>query len=203
LPHIDYYFSTISPYVYLAGTRLEATAARHRATITYRPVDVLALFARTGGTQPADRPECRMDYRLQELRRQSAKAGFPINFTPRFRPTNPAPSAYAVIAAQDALAKTGSGDLGGLVHGFARGMWADERDIAEDEVVRDLLTTHGFDPRLADSGMLLGAETYAANLEDAATRGVFGVPFYITQADERFWGQDRLDDLDLHLAGKL
>ncbi|MGB7270919.1 MAG: 2-hydroxychromene-2-carboxylate isomerase, partial [Albidovulum sp.] len=34
-------------------------------------------------------------------------------------------------------------------------------------------------------------------------RGVFGAPFYITGDDERFWGQDRLDDLDLHLAGKL
>lgn len=33
-------------------------------------------------------------------------------------------------------------------------------------------------------------------------RGVFGAPFYIV-GDERFWGQDRLGDLDLHLAGKL
>ena len=42
-----------------------------------------------------------------------------------------------------------------------------------------------------------------ANLEEAANRGVFGAPFYITDGDERFWGQDRLDDLDLHLSGKL
>ena len=40
------------------------------------------------------------------------------------------------------------------------------------------------------------------NLEEAVARGVFGVPFYVV-GDERFWGQDRLDDLDLHLAGKL
>ena len=33
--------------------------------------------------------------------------------------------------------------------------------------------------------------------------GVFGVPFYIVDGSERFWGQDRLDDLDLHLSGKL
>ncbi len=26
-------------------------------------------------------------------------------------------------------------------------------------------------------------------------RGVFGAPFYITEDDQRFWGQDRLDDL--------
>lgn len=50
--------------------------------------------------------------------------------------------------------------------------------------------------------MLAAAETYVANLEEAVSRGVFGVPFYIV-GDEMFWGQDRLDDLDLHLAGKL
>ena len=48
----------------------------------------------------------------------------------------------------------------------------------------------------------MAAETYAANLEEAVSRGVFGVPFFIT-GEERFWGQDRLEDLDLHLAGKL
>ena len=50
--------------------------------------------------------------------------------------------------------------------------------------------------------MLAAAETYANNLEEAVSRGVFGVPFYIV-GDERFWGQDRLEDLDLFLAGKL
>ena len=65
----------------------------------------------------------------------------------------------------------------------------------------DILKAHGFDPALSFSGMLIGAETYAANLEEAALRGVIGVPFLITGGDARFWGQDRLDDLDRHLAG--
>jgi len=73
----------------------------------------------------------------------------------------------------------------------------------EDDVIRDCLSVAGFDPALADSGMMVGAETYAANLEEAVNRGAFGAPFYITDDDQRFWGQDRIDDLDLHLAGKL
>ena len=68
--------------------------------------------------------------------------------------------------------------------------------------MRDCLKEAGFDPALADSGLLEGAETYAANLEEAVERGVFGAPFYIV-GEQRFWGQDRLEDLDLHLAGKL
>ena len=55
MAHIDYFFATISPYTYLAGTRLEAIAAKHGATISYKPMDVVTLFGRTGGVKPAER----------------------------------------------------------------------------------------------------------------------------------------------------
>ena len=199
MTHIDYFFSTISPFTYLAGTRLEEIAAKHGAAVTYKPLDIMALFARTGGTSPKDRHVSRQEYRLQELRRQTVKTGLPLNAKPAFWPTNAAPSAYAIIAAQSA----GHGDMGALVHGILRACWAEEKDIAQDDVVRGCLEAAGFDGGLADSGLLAGAETYAANLEEAVNRGVFGAPFYITDSDERFWGQDRLDDLEAHLAGTL
>ena len=50
--------------------------------------------------------------------------------------------------------------------------------------------------------MLSGAETYAANQEHAVAAGVFGAPFYVTADGATFWGQDRLVDLDWHLAGQ-
>ena len=201
--HIDYFFSTISPFTYLAGTRLEQIAAKHGATVTYKPLDIGALFARTGGTALKDRHESRKEYRLQELKRGGVKAGMKINLQPMFWPANPAPSSYAIIAAQAAKAKGAEGDVGALAHGFLSACWAEEKDIADDGVVRGLLSRHGFDADLADKGMLMGAETYADNLEEAVNRGAFGSPFYITDTDQRFWGQDRLDDLDLHLAGRL
>ena len=73
LAHIDYYFSTMSPFTYLAGTTLEQIAARHGATITYKPLDIVALFARTGGVAPADRHPSRQSYRAQEILRQARK----------------------------------------------------------------------------------------------------------------------------------
>ena len=199
MTEITYYFATVSPYTYLAGTRLEEIAARHGAAIRYKPLDIMGLFARTGGTPPKDRHPSRQEWRLQELRRQAAKAGLPINLRPAHWPTNPAPSSYAVIAA----IHDGSGDVGALVHGLTRACWAEERDIAQDDVIRDCLAAAGFDPALSDRGMLAGAEEYARNLEEAVAAGAFGAPFYVTDGDERFWGQDRLDDLDAHLAGRL
>jgi len=197
--HIDYYLSTLSPYAYLAGNRLEQMAAKHGASVTYKPLDVLQLFARTGGQAPKDRHPARMAYRAQELPRQAKKTGLPFNFRPAHWPTNAAPSSYAIIAAQNA----GGGDLGGLVQAILRACWAEDRDIAEDDVIKACLEQSGFDPKLADSGLLSGAETYAANLEQAVAANVFGVPFYVVDSGQSFWGQDRLDDLEQHLAGKL
>lgn len=197
LANIDYYFASVSPYTYLAGTRLETIAKKHGVTINYKPLDVLALFARTGGVHPKERHPARQEYRLQELRRQMAKAGLPLNLKPAFWPTNTAPSSYAIIAAQNAGA---AGDLGALVHAITGACWAQDLDIADETVIRSCLTGAGFDPELVNSGMLKGAETYARNLEDAVAAGAFGAPFYITDTGERFWGQDRLDDLDWHLA---
>jgi 2-hydroxychromene-2-carboxylate isomerase len=199
MAHIDYYLSTISPNCYLAGTRQAEIAAKHGATITYKPLDIMGLFSRTGGVPPGQRHQSRQEYRLLEMERASKLTGLPLNLKPAHWPTNPAPSSYAMIAAQNA----GGGDMAALVFAITRAVWAEERDIADEDVVKDCLSASGFDPELADSGLLSGAETYEANLESAVNAGVFGAPFFILDDGARFWGQDRLEQLDMHLAGNL
>lgn len=196
MAHIDYYFATISPYAYLAGSGLENVASKHGASITYKPLDLMALFARTGGTPPKDRHPSRIEYRAQDLVRRAKVLEMPFHLKPAFWPTNMAPSSYAIIAAQNA----GSGDVGALVQSVLRACWSEERDIAQDDVIRDCLATNGFDAGLADSGLLTGAETYSRNLEEGYAAGVFGAPFYVVDDGAKFWGQDRLADLDQHLA---
>lgn len=197
MAHIDYFFSVFSPWTYLAGDRLESIAAKHGATITYKPLDLLALFDRTGGVRPAGRHPSRMAYRTQELQRWSAHLGMPMTLSPAGYPPNAAPASYAVIAAQQA----GGGDTGALVRAITRALWADNRNIAEDAVIRAALEGAGFDGDLVTTGLFTGAIAYEKNLEEAVERGVFGAPFYIVaETDQRFWGQDRLQFLDAHLA---
>ena len=198
MPHIDYYLATISPNCYFAGTRPGEVAAKHGATITYKPLDIMGLFGRTGGVPPGQRHMSRQEYRLMEIERAAADLGMAVNVKPAFWPTNPAPSSYAVIAAQSA----GGGDVGALVAALTAASWAGEKNIAEDEVIKACLEDAGFDPSLADTGLLSGAQAYEANLEDAVNAGVFGAPFFITDDGARFWGQDRIDALDRHLAGR-
>ncbi|MEM9011971.1 MAG: 2-hydroxychromene-2-carboxylate isomerase [Pseudomonadota bacterium] len=195
MAHIDYFTFTLSPFAYLAGLELEEVAAKHGATITYKPFALLKVFERTGGTPPGERHISRQSYRAQDLPRVARRKGMPFNLQPAHWPTNPVPSCAAIIAAQEA----GGGDLGALTHGFLRACWGEERDVADDAVVRDVLAAAGFDPDLADQGLLSGAEAFERNTEEAVTRHVFGAPFYLV-GEEAFWGQDRIPYLDDHLA---
>ena len=199
MAHITYFFATISPFTYLAGTRMEVVAQKHGATVEYRPMDLMAVFGRTGGVPPGDRHINRIEMRAQELQREANKLHMPMNFKPAFFPVNMAPSSYAFISA----GRHGNGDLGALAHGFTRAVWEEEKDISQLDVITDCLKSAGFDPHLADKDMIGSAEQYAKNTEDAIAAGVFGSPFYITDTDQRLWGQDRIEDLDLVLSGIL
>lgn len=196
MARIDYFFSTVSPWVYLSGRRLEGIAASHGATVAFRPVDPGALFARTGGLPVNERHPSRQAYRLQELRRWSAHLGTPLNLRPRHFPVNPAPSAYAVIAAD----RAGGGDLVGLIHGFSRAVWAEERDIADEATLVAIATEAGLDADRILAGREAAVPTYERNTEDALAAGMFGAPWYQLRG-EGFWGQDRLDLLD-HTLGR-
>lgn len=194
--HIDYYFTVLSPWAYFGGKRFAQIADKNGVTVTFKPVDIGQLFTRTGGQLPKDRHPSRMEYRMQELKRWAKALDMPINFNPAHWPTNGAPASYAIIAAQNA----GTGDVAALVDALMRSIWMDEKDIAEDAAIKACLSEAGFDPSLADSGLLMGAETYARNTDDAVNAGVFGSPFYVCDDGEKFWGQDRLDLLDAYLA---
>lgn len=195
MTQIDYYLNPISPWVHLAGQRPAQIAHAAGLVLRYKPVDPQALFARTGGTNLADRHDSRKAYRLQELERWAKRLDVPLTLNPAFFPTNSAPASYAIIAAQEA----GGGDMAALVTGLTRACWEENRNIAEDEVIRACLSAAGFDPALSFTGMLQGAEIYPRNLEEAVAQGVFGVPSF-KLGDALFWGQDRLDFLAAHLG---
>ena len=76
---IDYYLFPLSPFGYLAGLDLEAIAARQGATITYKPVQLLRIFAETGTPQLKDRHPSRLKYRLNDITRVARARGVPVS----------------------------------------------------------------------------------------------------------------------------
>ena len=78
--------------------------------------------------------------------------------------------------------------------GAFRAMWNDGLDLADEAVVRDLVTKAGGN---ADAVLARCAEpevknALRANTEEAVERGAFGAPTFFV-GDELFFGNDRLD----------
>jgi len=198
MPAITYYFSPLSPFSYLAGTRLEDLARDFNATITYCPFDIMAVFAETGGVPPAQRHISRQNHRRAELRRLAILNDLPITLAPKHWPTDPTPAALAIIAATQTIT---SGDPGRLVHDLMAQCWAEEQNIADAAVIRDCLARAGYDPATILPTSTDTAVIYATNTTTAIANGVFGAPTYILD-DQVFWGQDRLSHLQAQLEGR-
>lgn len=164
--------------------------------VRYKPVQLARVFAHSGALPLAQRPKCRLDYRLVEIKRWAKKRGLPINPEPRFFPTDPA------LADRTALALIANGhDPGVFIGRVLAACWAQERNIAEPNVVAAILADLGFDaePLLAQAETPAIAAQYERSTEEAIANGVVGVPFFIYR-NEPFWGQDRLELLAERLA---
>lgn len=195
---IDYFFSVLSPFTYLAGDSLERLAEKHGAKVNYKPVDIVDLFGRTGGVAPKDRHPSRKAYRMQDLARISKLNGTKINLNPAHWPTNPVPASCAIIAAS----ADDSGDQGVLVRAFLRSCWLEEKDIGNAEVVADCLELAGYPRAIMDSFNASSETTFKEYTSEAEARNVFGSPTYVADG-QVFWGQDRLSHLDAWLGGEL
>jgi 2-hydroxychromene-2-carboxylate isomerase len=194
---IDYYFTPISPFMYLGHDRLVAIARKHGATIAVKAINLGDVFPVSGGLPLSKRAPQRQAYRLVELRRWSAYLSMPINVQPKFFPVNGDLAAAWILAAQEqgivqALALTGA---------VGRAIWEQERDVAAASTLMDIASELGLDAvtlsRRAATTEIVAR--YKALTQEAIDRQVFGAPTYIYR-DDLFWGQDRLDFLDRALA---
>ncbi|MEO1330260.1 MAG: 2-hydroxychromene-2-carboxylate isomerase [Pseudomonadota bacterium] len=191
---IQYFFSVLSPFAYLAGSRLESLAAKHGASVVYKPMNIAEVFGATGGTPPKDRHPSRQSYRLEDLERTARFHDMAIHLQPAHWPVDPKPASVAIIAAQDA-----GFSVGVLSHAVLRAVWAEEKDISDPATVDGILEANGVAPSAVADHLDAAAAQFAANTAEAIELGVFGAPTYVLDG-LRFWGGDRLPHLDQHLA---
>lgn len=194
---LDYYFVLNSPWSYLAARQLGGIVERTGAELRLKPVQLPTLFAATGGQLLRDRSPARQAYRLQELARWSQWLGVPMHIQPAHFPVDESLAIGTVLAAVDA----GFNALP-LTVALGKALWTDNRNLADDTVVRDALVATLLPPELLDKARAPGhADTLAANTEDAIRANVFGVPTCVV-GTEVFWGQDRLDFVERALGAE-
>lgn len=193
---IDYVFSIVSPWAYLGSARFHAMAEKHGYAITYRPVSLPAVFKETGGLPLAQRPTTRQLYRLSEMQRWRDHLNLPLLLRPQFFPVD------VTLADRAALALIAQGvNPRRYIEAAHSALWAQDRNLADETVVADVLTACGHDAAsvLAKAKGEEIAKAYADNGEWTIANNIFGSPSYVLNG-EIFWGQDRLPLLEEALA---
>jgi carboxymethylenebutenolidase len=194
---VDYYFSPQSPWTYLGHERFAEIARDAGAKINVLPVDLGRVFPVSGGLPLAKRAPQRQAYRLVELRRWSEHLGRPIHLQPRYFPVDCDDAAKLIVAVDMHDGSDAAMRIAGAV---LRGVWVDEKNIADPATLQAMLEACTLPARrLDDSQSQTVHERYEEDSKRAIESGVFGAPTYVV-ADELFWGQDRLDFLERRLG---
>lgn len=194
---VDYYFAPQSPWTYLGHQRFAAMAQAAGATIRVLPVDLGGkVFPISGGLPLPKRAPQRQAYRLLELKRYSDYLQIPLHPQPHYFPVNGDDAACLIIAVDLHDGTAAAMKLAGAV---LAAVWAQERNIADEKVLAELLAEQGLDAkRLEQAWSQTARERYEANTQQAIDAGVFGAPSYVIDG-EIFWGQDRLDFVERKL----
>ncbi|HEY0062720.1 MAG TPA: 2-hydroxychromene-2-carboxylate isomerase [Telluria sp.] len=188
---ITYYMTPLSPWTYLGHARLVALAERKDAPVDIKPVDLGRVFSVSGGLPLAKRTPQRQAYRLLEMARHAAHLGLPMHVQPMFFPVPPDAAAKLIIAARTSLGADAALALAGAI---MRALWAEEKNIADEDTLVQVADLLGYDGRmLMKSAQTAGVqEQLDKNTDEAIAANVFGAPWYVVDG-EGFWGQDRLD----------
>lgn len=189
MPVIDYYLSLTSPWTCMGHDRIVSYAKASNSTLNIFPCQFGEVFSATGGLPLPKRSPERQAYRLVELARWSKHLGIDINLEPAYFPAKEALASQCTIVLREQDQRQAT-EFAGLV---LKAIWMQEKNIAEEEVLTELLKRCGADAVqiLSQAGKTEVAERYATDTQAAIARGVFGAPAYVVD-DELFWGQDRL-----------
>ena len=195
---VDYYFAPQSPWAYLGHQRLADIAQRTGASVRVMPMDLGGkVFPISGGLPLGQRAPQRQAYRLVELQRFSEHLGAPLNLKPKYFPVGGDDAARLIIAADMAQGAQAAMTVAGAV---LSACWAQERNIADEKVLTELLAEQGLPATLLEKSHSQAVqERYDAYTQAAIDAGVFGAPSYVIDG-EIFWGQDRLDFVERALA---
>jgi 2-hydroxychromene-2-carboxylate isomerase len=186
---LEFFFDCSSPWTYLAFTRIEDVARRHRADLVWRPILVGGVFNAVNPSVYESRenpvkPKAR--YYQKDLQDWARMYGLKIG-QPTVFPVN------SVKAMRGALVAEEHGKISSYSQRVFEAYWGEDRDISRDEVLRDIVRGAGLDQDEFFSKIAAAEykEKLRANTQVLIDRGGFGSPTIFVDGD-MFFGNDRL-----------
>jgi 2-hydroxychromene-2-carboxylate isomerase len=181
---LEFFYDFVSPYSYLASTRVEAEVARVGGTVRFRPFLLGGVFNATGNRAPLETP-AKAKHMGADLSRWAKRLGVPFAWPAKF-------PVLTVLPLRAAFAAEKAGTLVPYTHAMYRAYWVEGRDISDAAVVADVATRAGLDGAALVAEAANFKEALKAQTQEAVDRGSFGAPtFFVGQ--EMFIGNDRLD----------
>jgi len=191
---LEIYWDFSSPFAYLGSTQAEKLAERTGATLVWRPMLLGGLFKAIGQN---DVPlftwsEAKKRYTFEDMLRWAAFWGVPFTFPTRFpMATLKALRAYLALPEERRAA---------FREKTFRAYWAEDRNIADDDVLRELIGPGAAEVLARTQDPAVKKELVDAT-QAAVAAGVFGAPTWVVDGKELFWGQDRIPLVERALKG--
>ena len=196
---IEYYYDLSSPYAYLACEAVEELAAKHGTTVNWKPFLLGGLFrlveldVSQGPPIARSSANKRRTYLLDMVRYADLR-GLPLVWPSEF-PKN-------TVRPLRVMLQVDRADHARVAQQIFKAYWGADRDIADPEVLGELITAAGLDP----APLLAGCQNPAikaqliANTQELFDLGGCGAPSFLVD-NHLFWGQDRLPLVDAVLGG--
>ncbi len=189
---IDFFFDPISPFSYLATTKIDALAAAHGRTVIWRPTLVGITILKVMGLKPVPETPLKSVYFWHDVERLAAIFGVPLR-----RHGLKGINSLAACRAFLWLEQRDAEEAKALVRRLSSKLWTEALDITPAETVvaeaRALgIDTDGMAAAISSPEM---KERLSQAVEHAVAKNVFGVPFFIADG-EPLWGCDRMWMLD-------
>lgn len=190
MKHITFYLDFISPYAYLAFEKMPQMLEGLSYSVAYKPLLLGALFKQHGQLGPAEIPSKR-EWTYRHVLWLGHSNGVPIEM-PASHPYNPLPHLRL------ALATSPDGEINRYVAEMIfHEVWRGGAEAGDPTRLASLANTLTL---ARETGSDAVKAQLKSNTDEAAKRGVFGVPAFAVD-DRLFWGFDGLAMLRAYLAG--
>ena len=186
---LEFFYDCSSPWTYLAFTKIEAVADRHKADLIWRPILVGGVFNAVNPSvyESRERPvKAKARYYAKDLQDWAHLYGITIG-QPTVFPVN------SVKAMRGAFVALEHGRISAYSRRVFESYWGADRDISKDEVLREIVRASDLDETeyFAKIAAPEYKEKLKANTAELISRGGFGSPSIFVEGS-MFFGNDRL-----------
>jgi len=188
-PRLDFWFELASTYSYLSAARIGEVTRLAGVELRFRPFLLGPIFKAQGWKDsPFNLYPAKGRYMWRDMERLCEQYGLRFTHPSQF-PRN------GLLAARVACAARDEGWLPEFVDAVYRANFAEDRDIAQDDVLCDILGALGQPGAdwIRRAQEPAAKERLRGSTEEAQRIGIFGAPSF-TVGDELFWGNDRMGD---------